>query len=169
NAPPPAPPPGVPPIEESKTGVDATLRQQMEEHRKNPACSSCHMRMDPLGFGLENFNAIGAWRTMDGKFPVDAAGALPDGRTFQSPAELKAILKQDREAFVRCLAEKLLTYALGRGLERYDRPVVAEIVSKTAAQNYRFSQLVLAIVNSVPFQMRSARPPAGAASSGGGR
>ena len=104
----------------------------MEEHRKNPACASCHSRMDPLGFGLENFNAIGAWRTQDGKFPVDASGALPDGRSFQTPAQLKAILKADRDVFVRGLTEKLLIYALGRGLERYDRPTVADDRRQTA-------------------------------------
>ena len=95
--PPPPPPPGCRRSMTAKVGQSATLRQQMEEHRKNPACASCHSRMDPLGFGLENFNAIGAWRTQDGKFPVDASGSLPDGRSFQTPAELKAILKEDRE------------------------------------------------------------------------
>jgi hypothetical protein len=157
NAPPPAPPPGVPPLDDSKTGQLGTLRQQMEEHRKSPACSSCHARMDPLGFGLENFNAIGAWRTEEGKFPVDASGALPDGRAFQTPGQLKAILKADRDVFARGLTEKLLIYALGRGLERYDRPTVAGIADKLASRDYKFSQLVLGIVNSLPFQMRSAR------------
>jgi cytochrome c551/c552 len=108
NTPPPAPPPGVPPLDDAKAGQSGTLRQQMEEHRKSPACSSCHARMDPLGFGLENFNAIGAWRTQDGKFPVDGSGALPDGRSFRTPAELKALLKGDRDVFVRGLTEKLL-------------------------------------------------------------
>jgi hypothetical protein len=154
NAPPPAPPADVPPLDATKVGESATLRQQMEEHRKNPACASCHSRMDPLGFGLENFNAIGAWRTEEGKFPVDASGSLPDGRSFHTPAELKAIFKADREAFVRCIAEKLLTYALGRGLERYDRPIVTAIAARLAAKDYKFSQLVLEIVNSLPFQMR---------------
>jgi len=155
NAPPPAPPPGVPPLDETKAG-SGTLRQQMEEHRKNPACSSCHASMDPLGFGLENFNAIGAWRTEDGKFPVDANGSLPDGRSFQTPTELKALLKADREAFVRGLTEKLLIYALGRGIERYDRPVVAAIADRLPSRDYKFSELVLEIVNSLPFQMRRA-------------
>jgi len=154
NAPPQAPPADVPPLDATKVGESGTLRQQMEEHRKNPACASCHSRMDPLGFGLENFNAIGAWRTEEGKFPVDASGSLPDGRSFHGPAELKAILKADREPFVRCITEKLLTYALGRGLERYDRPIVSEIATKLRSKDYRFSQLVLEIVNSLPFQMR---------------
>ncbi len=158
NAPPPAPPPGVPALDESKSGQTASLRMQMEEHRKNPTCASCHSRMDPLGFGLENFNAIGAWRTEDGKFPVDSSGTLPDGRTFQTPGELKALLRQDRDIFARALTEKLLIYAVGRGLERYDRPTVAAIVVKLPAQDYRFSTLVLGIVNSLPFQMRSTTP-----------
>jgi hypothetical protein len=158
NAPPPAPPPGVPTLDESKSGQTASLRMQMEEHRKNPTCASCHSRMDPLGFGLENFNAIGAWRTEDGKFPVDASGTLPDGRTFRTPAELKVLLRQDRDIFARALTEKLLIYAVGRGLVRYDRPTVAEIVAKLPAQDYRFSSLVSGIVNSLPFQMRSATP-----------
>ncbi len=159
NAPPPAPPPGVPPLEESKAGQTATLRQQMEQHRKSPACASCHSRMDPLGFGLENFNAIGVWRTEDGKNALDVSGSLPDGRSFQTPAQLKSLLKvdHDRDAYVRGLTEKLLTYALGRGLERYDRPAVTAIATKLPAQDYKFSQLVLGIVNSLPFQMRQSR------------
>ena len=155
NAPPPAPPPGVPPLEESKGAASGTLRQQMEEHRKRPACASCHSRMDPLGFGLENFNAIGAWRTQDGNFPVDASGVLPDGRSFQTPSQLRALLVQDRGAFISCLVEKLLTYSLGRGLERYDKRAQAEIIAKLSSQDYKFSELVLDIVNSLPFQMHS--------------
>lgn len=158
NDPPPAPPPGVPPLDDSKTGQSASMRQQMEAHRANPVCASCHSRMDPLGFGLENFNAIGAWRTEDGKFPVDASGTLPDGRTFRTPAELKVLLKQDRAVIARAMTEKLLIYALGRGLERYDRPTVASITAQLPAHDYRFSALVLSIVNSLPFQMRSAAP-----------
>jgi hypothetical protein len=117
--------------------------------------------MDPLGFGLENFNAIGAWRTEEGKFPVDASGTLPDGRSFQTVAELKALLKADRAAFVRGLTERLLIYALGRGLERFDRPVVAGIAARLPARGYRFSELVLGIVNSLPLQQR--RPREGSA------
>jgi hypothetical protein len=157
NAPPPEPPPGVPALDDSKAGQAGTLRQQMEEHRKNPACASCHSLMDPLGFGLENFDAIGGWRIKDGEFPVDASGSLPDGRSFQTPAGLKKILLADRDAFVRGLSEKLLMYALGRGLERYDRPTVTSIVAKLPSRDYRFSELVLGIVNSLPFQNRSAR------------
>ncbi len=125
--------------------------------------------MDPLGFGLENLNAIGEWREQDGKFPVDASGELPGGRKFKGPAELKALLKQDRDAYLRGVAEKLLTYALGRGLERYDRPVVSEIATKTAAGNDRFSTLVLNIVNSLPFQQRRAAPGVTMQSSNGAK
>jgi hypothetical protein len=158
----------VPPLDEAKAGA-GTLRQQMEEHRKNPVCAGCHSQMDPLGFGLENFDAIGAWRTQDGKFPLDVAGKLPDGRTFQSPAELKDLLKQDREVFVRAMTGKLLIYALGRGLQPYDRPALNAITAALPAQGYRFSQMVLGIVNSLPFQMRSARPAGGTLSAKGDR
>ena len=156
NAPPPAPPPGVPPLEETKQGRNATLRQQMEAHRKNPVCSSCHSRMDPLGFGLENFDAIGSWRTQDGSAPVDASGSLPDGRSFSTPNKLKQILMEDRSAFVRAVTEKMLVYALGRGLERYDRPTLASIVEGVENNNHRFSSLVLGVVQSLPFRMRGA-------------
>lgn len=154
NAPPPPPPPDVPNLDETAIGERESLRQQMEKHRTNPTCASCHSRMDPLGFGLENYDAIGGWRAQDGKFPIDASGSLPDGRSFNGPEELKAILKADRDAFAECLTEKLLTYALGRGLERYDRPTVKRIASRVSASNYRFSSLVMEIVKSAPFQMR---------------
>jgi mono/diheme cytochrome c family protein len=152
--PPPEPPPDVPNLDEAAIGSAASLRQQMEAHRKNPTCASCHRRMDPLGFGLENFDAVGAWRTEDGKFPIDASGELPDGRTFDGPGELKRMLSADREAFARGLTGKLLTYALGRGLERSDRHAVKTIAARMAQEDYRFSSLVLGIVNSRPFQMR---------------
>ncbi len=154
NAPPPPPLPDVPNLDESKIGSAASLRQQLEAHRQNATCASCHARMDPLGFGLENFDAIGAWRTQDGKFPIDASGMLPDGRSFKGPVELRAILKGDRGAFTEGVTEKLLIYALGRGLESYDRPAVNRIVARLAAGNYRFSTLVIEIAASIPFQMR---------------
>ncbi len=154
NAPPPPPPPSVPALDDTKVGLSASLRQQMEAHRQSPACASCHAKMDPLGFGLENFDAVGAWRDVDGKFPVDSSGALPGNRLFHGPVELKKLLSNDRDAFVRGMTEKLLTYATGRGLERYDRALVASISDRLPAKNYRFSQLVLEIVNSYPFQMR---------------
>jgi hypothetical protein len=154
NAPPPPPPPNVPALDEKATGSAASMRQQMEEHRKNATCASCHSRMDPLGFGLENFNAIGGWRTQDGKFPIDASGQLPDGRKFDGAADLKKILRQDHQAFGQGLTEKMLTYALGRGLERYDKRTVKQIGSKVEASDYKFSSLVWEIVNSLPFQAR---------------
>jgi hypothetical protein len=152
--PPDDPPADVPNLDESEIGSTASMREQLQMHRKNPTCASCHRRMDPLGFGLENFDAVGAWRTMDGKFPVDATGTLPDGEEFEGPVELRAILKGEREAFARTLTAKLMTYALGRGLERYDTKTVRLIASRLPARNYRFSALVLEIVNSLPFQAR---------------
>ena len=154
NAPPPPPPPDVPNLDEAKIGQSTSMREQLDQHRKNATCAACHTRMDPLGFGLENFDAIGAWRTEDGKFSIDASGTLPDGRSFKGPQELKAILRADRLAFTEGLTEKLLTYAVGRGLERYDKPAVKKIASLVAAENYRFSSLVLEIARSLPFQMR---------------
>lgn len=154
NAPPPEPPPDVPNLDEVTIGTSASMREQLEAHRKDPTCASCHRRMDPLGFGLENFDAVGAWRTLDGKFPVDASGTLPDGRSFTGPEELRTILRTDREAFAQALTSKLLTYALGRGLERYDMRTVRLIASRLPRHDFRFSGLVLEIVNSLPFQSR---------------
>ena len=154
NAPPPPAPPGVPNLDETKIGSASTLRQQMEQHRTNPTCAACHARLEPLGFGLENFDAIGGWRTMDGKFPIDSSGILPDGRSFKGVVELKTILKADRAAFAEGVTDKLLTYALGRGLERYDRVTVKQIARQVAAKEYKFSSLVMEIVNSLPFQYR---------------
>ncbi len=157
NAPPPPPPPSVPALDESRIGQSTSLRQEMEQHRKDPACASCHVRMDPLGYSLENFSAIGAWRDDDGKHPVDASGVLPGGQSFRGPKELKAVLLQDRDAFIRSLAEKLLIFALGRGLDRHDRPALAEITAHLATANYRFSELVFGVANSLPFQRRTPR------------
>jgi hypothetical protein len=154
DAPPPDPPPNVPIIDEAAIGDSATQREQLEAHRADPTCASCHRRMDPLGFGLENFDAIGKWRTVDGKFPVDASGTLPDGRAFSGPAELTAILASEREAFAKALTSKMLTYALGRGLEPYDRRTVRMIARALPGHDHRFSGLVLEIVKSLPFQMR---------------
>ena len=158
DAPPPDPPADVPNLDEGAIGTAATVRKQLEAHRKDPICASCHRRMDPLGFGLENFDAVGAWRTMDGKFPIDATGFLPDGDEFTGPEELRGILTKQHEAFSRAITSKLLTYALGRGLERYDTPTVKKIAGRLPARNYRFSALVLEIVNSLPFQSRRPAP-----------
>jgi hypothetical protein len=153
NEPVPPPPPNVPVLDEAKIGAAASLRDQMEQHRANPVCSSCHAKMDPVGFGFENFNAIGQYRTTDGKFPIDSSGTLPDGRSFKGPSDLKSLLANDAGKFTECVADKMLTYALGRGLERYDRRTVKAIAGKVAESDYRFSSLVLEIVNSLPFQM----------------
>lgn len=154
NAPPPPPPADVPALDESAVGTARSLRAQMEQHRNQPICASCHTRMDPLGFALENYDAIGRWRTDDGKFPVDASGSFPDGREFVGPAQLKAVLLESLPDFSRALTEKMLTYALGRGVEASDRPVVRGLVLQLAADRYRMQALVRAIVNSVPFQQR---------------
>ena len=158
NAPPPDPPADVPNLNEAAIGTAASLRKQLEAHRKDPTCASCHRRMDPLGFGLENFDAVGAWRTTDGDFPIDATGFLPDGDEFKGPEELRDVLVKQREAFARCLTSKLMTYALGRGLEGYDTRTVKAIADRLPASQYRFSALVLEIVNSLPFQQRRVTP-----------
>jgi len=167
NAPPPPPPASVPALDDTKVGQTASLRQQMEAHRQSAVCASCHAKMDPLGFGLENLNAIGAWRDEEGKFPVDSSGMLPGGRAFKGPKELKALLMGGRDAFVSGLTEKLLMYALGRGLERYDRPALQAIEANLPTHDYRFSQLVIGVVDSLPFEMkpvRDAAPPPAVAS-----
>ena len=158
-APPPPPPPDVPNLDEAKIGLSSSMREQLEQHRKNAVCASCHTRMDPLGFGLENFDAIGAWRTKDGQFPINASGTLPDGRSFEGPQGLESILKAQPDAFAECLTRKLLIYALGRGLEPYDDPAVKKIVKDVAMDNYRFSSLVLGIVKSELFQKRRRENP----------
>jgi hypothetical protein len=153
-APPPAPPPDVPALDEEAVGNAGSLRQQLEKHRSNAVCASCHSRMDVLGFGLENYDAIGKWRTLDGKFPVDVSGTLPNGKSFSTPAELRVLLKEELEDFSRAITEKMLTYALGRGLERYDRKTLNEITKNLAASDYRFQTLIQQIVHSLPFQSR---------------
>jgi hypothetical protein len=151
---PPPPPPPVPLLDEAAIGTSQSLRQQMESHRANAVCASCHSRMDPLGFALENYDAIGHWRTEDGKFPVDPSGTFPNGKSFQTPDQMKALLAADLPEFARCLTEKMLTYALGRGIESYDRLTVRDIVRQTAANEYRFPSIVNGIVHSLPFQQR---------------
>jgi mono/diheme cytochrome c family protein len=153
--PPPPAPPDVPDIDDKKRAeLQGTLRQRMEQHRVDPTCAGCHARMDPIGFGLENFDGIGAYRTTDHGAPVDAGGVLVSGEKFKNAAELREILlTKKRTDFYRCLTEKMLTYALGRGLEYYDRPAVAKIVA-ALEKDPKFSTLIHGIVNSVPFQMR---------------
>ena len=151
-APPPPPPADVPAL--AGVGSTGSLRQQLERHRANPACAVCHERMDTLGFGLENYDAIGRWREKDGDFPIDSGGTLPNGQSFSGPAEMRRILTLDRRAFARTVTEKMLIYALGRGLESYDRRVLAEITGKLEASGYPFQSLVYEVVRSLPFQMR---------------
>ena len=126
----------------------------MEAHRADPDCATCHARMDALGFGLENYDAIGKWRTEDGEFPVDSSGVLPSGESFESPMELSRILQQQLPAFARNVTEKLLTYALGRGLEPFDRATVNELMSGLEKADYRFQTLIHEVVQSLPFLER---------------
>lgn len=155
--PPPPPPPEVPELDDQKE-LTGSLRQRMEQHRQKPICASCHQRMDPLGFGFENFDGIGGWRTKDGKEAIDPSGVLPGGEKFSGPVELKAVLKAKKDEYTRCLSEKMLTYALGRGLEHYDRCAVDDVAAALKKDQYRFSSLVLAIVQSDPFQKRKGAP-----------
>ncbi|HEY1186207.1 MAG TPA: DUF1592 domain-containing protein [Gemmata sp.] len=158
--PPPPPPPNVPELEKDGKPVNAgTLRQQMEAHRANPACASCHAKMDGLGFGLENFDALGGYRTKDGNAPIDSSGELPGNVRFTGAAELKGVLLGKKDLFARCLTEKLMTYALGRGLEYYDRRAVDGITAQLAKGDFRFSALVTEIVKSDPFRMRRGKTP----------
>ncbi|HEX4949358.1 MAG TPA: DUF1592 domain-containing protein [Blastocatellia bacterium] len=155
-APPPPPPPDVPDLKpHGKDGRLLSMREQMDLHRANAVCASCHARMDPIGFALENYDAIGRWRTKDAGLPIDASGKLPDGTKFTGPNELrKILLTGHRDEFVATVIEKLLTYALGRGLEHYDLPTVRSIMRETAKDNYRLPALISTIVKSTPFQMR---------------
>ena len=155
-APPPPPPPDVPELPERAGGGEAaSLRARLEAHRANPVCSNCHARMDPLGFALENFDAVGRWRETDaGGAPIDASGALPDGAVFDGLPALRGVLHGRRDEFVAAVTEKLLTYALGRGVEHYDRPAIRAIVREAARDDYRWSSIVLGIARSLPFQMR---------------
>jgi hypothetical protein len=157
--PPPPPPPGVPELKEDKAALSGTLRQRMEQHRADPNCAACHQRMDPLGFGFENFDAIGAWRTREGSSDIDASGVLPGGQKFNGPAELRSILKKRESAFTHCLTEKMLTFALGRGMERYDKCTVDEVARNVAKEDYKFSSLVVEIVRSEAFQKRRGMKP----------
>jgi hypothetical protein len=160
--PPPEPPPNVPALKENIKPTDRSaeaveflsVRERMEQHRTNATCVSCHKMMDPIGFALENFDAIGQWRTHDGRRPIDASGELVDGTKIDGPGNLRQALLRYSDQFVRTVAEKLLTYALGRGVEHYDMPVVRSIVREAAGNNYRFSSLIMGIVKSPPFQMK---------------
>jgi hypothetical protein len=159
-SPPPPPPPGIPELKaHGQDGRLLTARQQMELHRANPTCASCHTLMDPMGFSLENFDGVGKWRTKDAGMPIDASGVLPDGTKFVGPAGLKKVLLEHRDEFLDTLTEKLLTYALGRGLEYYDKPAVRAITREAARDDYRVSALITSIVQSTPFTMRRTPEP----------
>jgi Protein of unknown function (DUF1592)/Protein of unknown function (DUF1588)/Protein of unknown function (DUF1587)/Protein of unknown function (DUF1585)/Protein of unknown function (DUF1595)/Planctomycete cytochrome C len=158
--PPPPPPADVPELKAAPHGKRLSMRDQMQEHRTNPTCAACHARMDPIGFALENYDAVGRWRTEDADAPIDASGKLPDGTEFTGPAGLSRLLQtRYRDDFVRTATEKLLTYALGRGLDYYDAPTIRAIDREAARDNYRIAAWVVAIVKSAPFQMRRRSEP----------
>jgi mono/diheme cytochrome c family protein len=154
--PPPPPPPNVPNLKENSVSDALPMRERLAEHRANAACASCHNLMDPVGFALENFDAIGRWRTLEDTQLIDASGALPDGSSFTGVSGLEASLLQRPDLFVSTLTERLLTFALGRGVESFDAPAVRTIVRDAQSKDYRFSSLILGIVNSPPFNMRKA-------------
>ena len=151
---PPPPPPGIPAFPEAKVGLNLTLRQILAEHRTSPSCSVCHNQMDPIGLSLENYDAAGGWRTKDGNADVDSSGTLPDGTSIDGADGLKKVLRARSDLFARNVVQKMLTFAIGRGMERSDRAIVDRITQEAAAQNYRFSAVVLAVIHSSPFQLR---------------
>jgi hypothetical protein len=156
-SPPPSPPAQVPSLQENANtaGEELSLRQRMEEHRKNPACASCHRLMDPIGFSLENFDADGRWRVREGNRAIDASGELADGTRVDGPATLRQALMGYSDQFVQTMTEKLLTYAMGRGVQYYDLPTVRAIVRDAARNDSRFSSIVMGIVKSTPFQTQT--------------
>jgi hypothetical protein len=156
-APPPPPPPNVPALDESTVAANLSMRQRMAAHRKSAVCASCHNTIDPVGFALENYNAVGQWRDFDNDGQsVDASGAAPGGKEFNGIDGLENALIARPELFVTALTENLMTFALGRGVEYYDAPATRKIVRDAEKDKYRFSSLILGVVKSVPFQMRRA-------------
>jgi hypothetical protein len=155
-APPPPPLPNVPALKDNTVSANLSVRARLAEHRANAACASCHNLMDPIGFSLENFDAIGRWRTLEDGQPIDVTGGLPDGSKFAGVAGLEAGLLKRPDIFVNTLTEKLMVFALGRGVEAYDAPAVRKIVRDAQADDYRFSSIILGIVKSTPFTMRKA-------------
>jgi hypothetical protein len=166
-SPPPPPPPNVPALPEAGEGhMVVSVRERLSAHRANPACASCHVRMDPLGFALENFDATGRWRTVEANgpadlnpHPIDAGGELPDGTKFEGVSGLRRILNERSDQFVCTMTEKLLTFALGRGADWYDAPVIRDALRTVKKDDYHFDTLVTSIVFSRPFQMRMSQPP----------
>jgi hypothetical protein len=157
-SPPPAPPANVPPLETEPGAAPTTIRERLESHRANPACASCHQVMDPLGFAMENFDAVGAWRTLEAGRPIDSRGVFTDGSAIDGAAELREALLSDPTVFVDTVTQKLLTYALGRGLQYYDMPVVRRLLEEARDDHYKFSEIVIGIVESAPFRMRAKAP-----------
>ncbi|MEZ5367358.1 MAG: DUF1592 domain-containing protein [Bryobacterales bacterium] len=156
--PPPPPPPDVPKLEEAHAGDSPkSMRERLEQHRANPACASCHNRIDPIGFGLENFDVLGRWRREDGGAPIDADGVLPDGAKFDGPEELKDVLYDKRDIIIRNLVEKLLAYALGRGLSMEDSCAVDQIMDRLREREYNAHTLILEIIRSQPFRYKAPR------------
>ena len=156
--PPPPPPPNVPTLKEKTISASLSVRERLAEHRANSACASCHDIMDPVGFALENFDALGRWRNYEGGQPVDASGGFPDGSQFEGVDALEEALLKRPDLFVGTLAEKLLTFALGRGIETYDAPAVRKIIRESEGDDFRFSSVIINIVKSTPFQMRKSSP-----------
>jgi hypothetical protein len=168
-APPPPPPADIPALDEAGAGdTPRSLRERMVRHRSDPACASCHQRMDPLGFSLENFDALGKWRSLSDGAPIDASASLPDGSRFEGPSGLRRFIVSHQEEFVRTLTGKLLAYALGRGLDHHDMPVIRRIVRDAAPANYSWSSIIAGIVTSTPFSMAVARGPETSTPSAGG-
>jgi hypothetical protein len=156
--PPPPPPPNVPSLKDDATAQKLTMRQRMEQHRANPTCAACHRLMDPLGFALENYDGLGSWRvsTGIGSGPIDSSGTLPDGTPFNGPAGLRNVLMKKQDMFVENFTERLMTYALGRGVEEYDYAALRKIAREAAADNQKWSSIIYGIVKSTPFRMRRA-------------
>jgi hypothetical protein len=154
--PPPPPPPAVDPLPEDgeKGSAGLSLRQKMERHRADPACASCHTKMDAIGFGMENFDAIGRWRTTDDGKPLDTAGDLPGGVSFKNPQELKKVFLDRKESFIRSITEKMMTFALGRGLHDFDDTIVSQITDTVIKDKYAFNTLASEIVTSFAFTHR---------------
>jgi hypothetical protein len=158
--PPPPPPANIPDLKAAPNGKVLTMREQMQVHRANPVCASCHSRMDPIGFALENYDGTGKWRDEDEGGRIDVSGTLPDGTVFHGPAGLRQLLLTKYKAdFVHTATEKLLTYSLGRGLESYDYPTVRAIARAASKDNYRIDSLIAGVVSSTPFQMRRVPKP----------
>jgi uncharacterized protein DUF1588/uncharacterized protein DUF1585 len=159
-SPPPPPPAVVPPLDQKPGAAPRTMRERMAAHRQ-PACAGCHNLIDPLGFAMDNFDAVGAWRSHDAGNPIDASGRLPDGTVVNGAGELRDAIAAHPDVFVKTFTERMMTYALGRGLQAYDMPVVRGIMRDAKASNNKFSSIVLGIVRSVPFQMRTGATPSG--------